>query len=521
MGRKSLIYYSYKILVFLFIVFVILPLLYTLGQALFESGASSLLKQVFSYEALILLAKSIFMSLTVAVLSVIIALFLAFALYKTNLYAGRIIRLILLLPLFVPPYIYAVAYKDIFNAFLGSLQGGYAMIAVIFLLVIIYVPLALIIIGGALSNTGIEYEEAAWLFTSKRKTIIKILLPLIKPAVFSAFVLVFIFSISEYSIPVFFGVRVYTTEIFTQFSAFYNHSLAVYQSFLLVIICFVLLYYEHRYIAEAPFLSMGNKGLRIKKYNLGRFSFFVYSSVVFWLVLTVILPVAVLLRQVLMNTGIFMKAIHLMGKAIANSISLSVVAASVIVFMAFVIAYYNERHEKNRRYFDNLLLVVFAIPSIIFGISLIKFYNTSLLDFIYSGSMILIIAYTGKFLFIAVKLASNSLKQIPFSYEEASLMAGAGFLKTLRSIILPLMMPVLFLIFLLAFIFSMSEISLTLMVYPPGMELMPVKVFTIMANAPDSLNAAMSLISFGVVFIALMVLYLIYNKVFEKARYRI
>ena len=142
--------------------------------------------------------------------------------------------------MFISPYILAVAWKDLFYLVFGDTGFISSNLGVILVLTTIFTPLSMLIIGNAFSNINAQLEEAGFVITSKRNVIFKITIPLIKHALISSFVLVFIFSISEFSVPAFFGVKVLTTEIFTQFSAFYNHSLAILQSALLIIICIIL-----------------------------------------------------------------------------------------------------------------------------------------------------------------------------------------------------------------------------------------------------------------------------------------
>jgi len=150
--------------------------------------------------------------------------------------------------------------------------------------------------------------------------------------------------------------------------------------------------------------------------------------------------------------------------------------------------------KENYRAVDTLLLIIFAVPSTVLGIGLIKFFNTANLDAIYSSFWIIIIAYLGKFVFISHKLIGNALIQIPKSLEESAQMMGAGFFMRMQKIVLPLIADKFFIVFLVGFIFSLGELGATILVYPAGEAVMGIKLYTIMANAPQSLVSAMSLV---------------------------
>jgi len=146
----------------------------------------------------------------------------------------------------------------------------------------------------------------------------------------------------------------------------------------------------------------------------------------------------------------------------------------------------------------------------VLGIGLIKFFNSSSLEFIYSSFWIIIIAYLGKFIFISQKLISNSLAQIPISLEESAQILGANFFQRVTKIILPTIKNSLFITFIVSFIFCLGELGATILVYPAGSAVMGIKLYTIMANAPQSLISAMSLVILLVNILALIILYFAY-----------
>jgi ABC-type Fe3+ transport system permease subunit len=374
----------------------------------------------------------------------------------------------------------------------------------------------MLIIGSALSNINSQLEETGFVITRFRSVIFKITLPLIKPAIISSFVLVFIFSISEFSVPAFFGVKVFTTEIFTQFSAFYNHSLAILQSALLILICVLLLFSERKYIADAPFISVSGKGTRNKTYDLKNRNLLSLLFLFSWFFISVILPFIVLFIQSFKNgTSKFIQAFELLIPTFSNSIGLAFFGALIIVFVGFTAAYLSVRQSSGKT-FDMLLLIIFAIPSTIFGISLIKFYNHPILDFIYSGYAIVLIGYIGKFSFISAKLIGNAIRQIPNSLDEAAQIEGVTLFTRIRKILIPLIMPTLFVAFIIGFIFCLGELGTTIMLYPPGTEIMPIKVFTIMANAPQSLTSSMTLIVFSITLLIISVLYFMIKPTIKR-----
>ncbi len=522
MDRKLIEHPLYTIVYVSFVFLVVIPVAYTLGTALFIEGSFNDNLLLLDKETVLLLTKSCIIAFSISLFSTLFGTALGFLLYKTNVLFRGFFKVSLLIPLFISPYILAVAWKDFFYLFFNNTSFISSYIGVILVLTTIFTPLSMLIIGSALSNINAQLEESGFVITKFRRVILKIILPLIKPALISSFVLVFIFSISEFSVAAFFGIKVFTTEIFTQFSAFYNHSLAILQSALLILICVLLLFAEKKHIADAPFLSIGSKGASNKSYNLKNRTRLSLLFVVGWFFISVVLPFIILFVQSFKDgTTKFIQAFELLIPTFSNSIGLAFSGALIIVFVGFTAAYYSARQTETKKgkSFDWLLLIVFAIPSTIFGISLIKFYNQPILDFIYSSYAIILIGYVGKFSFISAKLIGNAIKQIPNSLDEAAQIVGITFFTRIQKVLIPLIMPALLAAFIISFIFSLGELGTTIMLYPPGTEIMPIKVFTIMANAPQSLTSSMTLIVFSITLLIITGFYFIVNPFFKKYMY--
>lgn len=513
--------FLYRTVYLLFAFFVVTPVVYTLLVALFTDGSFLTNIANFKIDTFLLLGKSTFIAVVIAVLSTFFGTVLGFLLYKMNIKFREFFKVALLIPLFISPYVLAVAWKDLFyflfdnTSFISSVSG------VIIVLTTIFTPLSMIIIGSAFSNINMQLEEAGLLVTSFKNMIFKITIPLIKHALLSSFVLVFIFSISEFSVPAFFRVKVFTTEIFTQFSAFYNHSLAILQSFLLVFICIFLLFTEGKYIADAPFLSVGSKGMKNKTYDFKKWNQYGLYILFVWFFFSVISPFIILFIQSFKEgTSKFIQAFTLLLPTFGSSVQLAFIGAVLVVFVGFVTAYFGSRQkDKKGGSFDLILLIIFAIPSTIFGISLIKFYNQPIFDFIYASYTIIVIAYVGKFSFISSRIIGNAIRQIPRSLEEAAEIQGVSPFKRITKILIPLIMPSLFISFMISFIFSLGELGTTIMIYPPGTEIMPIKVFTIMANAPQSLTSSMILIVFSVTLLIISGFFLVMRPFIKKSSY--
>ncbi|MFC7464025.1 ABC transporter permease [Brachybacterium sp. GCM10030252] len=155
-----------------------------------------------------------------AAFSVVIALVLALALERTDLPGRRWIRLLSLSPMLMPPFVGAIAWSgllgpggslnQLFGAPLWDIRGGDG---VTFLLTVHSVPLAYLIIAGALHRVPAALEEAARISgAAPWRVFADVTFPLLRPAVLSAFTLNAVSALGDFGIPALLGLpeRFYT-----------------------------------------------------------------------------------------------------------------------------------------------------------------------------------------------------------------------------------------------------------------------------------------------------------------------
>ncbi|MCK5821757.1 MAG: iron ABC transporter permease, partial [Bacteroidales bacterium] len=392
-------------LVLLLAVLILLPLVLLIIQWLTGTD-NAVLQSFISQKTLLLIGKSILLSSLAALFATAIGTACALLLYKFKISFSGFYKAALLLPLFISPYIFAVAWKDGFYWLFGNTAAFSSIVGLVFVHTLVFFPLAMLIIGSALSQIHAGYEEAGLLIMPFRKMLQKIIFPLIRPALTISFLLVLIFSLSDFSVPSFFGVHTFTSEVFTQFSAFYNYQLAIGQSVLLLIICLFLLLAEARYLSDAPFFSIEVRGSISKKYGADKQLAIFHGFLLIILFIALLLPVFILIYQSFSGRMLFFgKAWELIHTAAYQSVKLAFAGALLITIIGLWAAYVQERHQfKAPNY---LLLLTFIVPSTVLGIAFIRYYNTPSLNFIYGSVFIILITYISRFGFIASRIIGN------------------------------------------------------------------------------------------------------------------
>ena len=154
----------------------------------------------------------------------------------------------------------------------------------------------------------------------------------------------------------------------------------------------------------------------------------------------------------------------------------------------------------------------FVVPTVILGAGIIAMYNRPLTNFIYSGIGILVVGYITRYSILGIRTIAVIVAQSPVSLENASAVAGAGYLRRLVSILLPMHKQSFGFIWLLALIFCMRDLETAVLYYPPGWEPLTVRILTLEANSPGEVIAGLALVQVILTAILLIAGLLIFKK---------
>ncbi len=156
---------------------------------------------------------------------------------------------------------------------------------------------------------------------------------------------------------------------------------------------------------------------------------------------------------------------------------------------------------------DILFVVLFAVPSTIVGVGLIGFWNRpGVFGAVYGTDAMFILAYLARFVPVAALILAAAIRYVPVSHEEAAAAAGAGWLRTMWRIVLPQLRLGLAAAWIVVFVLSFGELGASVLIAPPGESTLPIRIYTIIANAPPAQVAALALLQALVIFTPLAIL---------------
>jgi iron(III) transport system permease protein len=205
--------------------FVVVPILFTFYGATRDGSIGApdttftleWLRMVFTTRPLLTdLAATIGMSLAVAAVAVGLGTTFAWLLTRTDLGRTSILELVIMAPLFLSPLVGAIAWlilaapeSGLINVAARSLFGisGHvvdvaSLGGVIFVMGLFFTPYGYLFVSAALKNMSGAFEEAAHMAgAGPLRTARKITVPMLRPAILSAFFLVAVLAAGMFGIP--------------------------------------------------------------------------------------------------------------------------------------------------------------------------------------------------------------------------------------------------------------------------------------------------------------------------------
>jgi iron(III) transport system permease protein len=185
--------------------------------------------------------------------------------------------------------------------------------------------------------------------------------------------------------------------------------------------------------------------------------------------------------------------------------SASAVAASALV-MSWVVV---RRREAYRWLVDVLGSLPLVFPGIVLGIAiLVEFLNLRFIP-IYGTIWIVIFALGIKFLPYGMRFCYSSLLSIDRQLEESARVCGAGDVKVLRAIVLPLTMPAIAATWLYVFMHAIRDLSTAILLSGAHNSIVSVVILDLWNNGEVPQVAALSILiaagmtALGVLFMTL------------------
>lgn len=389
-------------------------------------------------------------------------------------------------------------------------------------------PLAYIYCLSSASITDPSLEEAARVSGSGTfRTLWRITLPLMKPAIAYSAVLNFTVGLELLSIPLIFGdpagITVLTTFLFNNgiSSPRPDHGLvATAAALMLAVVCF-LVWLQGRMLGNTRrFITLGGKATRPRPFRLGALRWPLFILATLYILATVIAPIGVLVLRAftaflspmiplseVLTTANFVQIFDypVYSRAVWNSFIVSLIGGAIATALIGLVAIIVHRSEfRFRGALQYLALFPRAVPGVVAGIGF--FYAFALLPglgFLRNSIWILVIAFTMRFIPAGIGAVAPMLLQVSHDLDRAARVQGADWWTTSRRILLPLMRPALVGCFTILFISFFKEYSTAIFLFAPGSEVIGTTLLQLWVQGEVGLVAALATIQVAVIAICI------------------
>jgi iron(III) transport system permease protein len=498
-----------------------------------QAGAYTLMKFVEAYQGTLVqtVGNTMIFALGSAVVCLALGAFLAWITERTDAPLRPLIYAVSLFPLIAPGILMASAWVlvlhpkiGIINVWARSLLGiegtlfdGYSMAGMIWAQAVDQISLPFLLMAAAFRSMDPSLEEASAVSGARFATTMRtVTLPLLLPAVLAVFLLVFVRAIESFDVPAVLGVPagipVFATQVFLavwDLPQDYNVASAFGVGYL--IISLFLLYLYHRATRRSErYVTVTGKAFRPRRLKLGGWRWPVSIFSLMLLTFVVGLPVFIFLwtsfvkfYQIpslsqlshfsLDNYRAILELPNTL-RSIYNTLLVGVLSSLIIVLMAAIISWVVIRTRiTGRKFLDFLSFSPIAIPGTVHGLALLWLYLVVPIP-IYATLWILIVAFVGKYITVAVRSTHASLHQISVELEEASTVSGASWGRTFRSVVMPLMAPGLVVAFIYSLSLTFKVLSMPILLGSVDTKLMSVMIYTLYEDGQYPMLSAMGVI---------------------------
>jgi iron(III) transport system permease protein len=514
--RQAKLTYSLIVLVGFLTVCPVLMLLFgSFSEGLTAFGRFTVDKYVTAYTDpdlfTVLFQTAVFVSGS-ALLATLLALFLAYISTRTDMPFRFLFKIIPVIPMMIPHILFSISWVMLLNPSNGilnllvnqvfsledSLFSIYSLPGMIMVEGLLDLPIAYLIIAPAMSTFDVALEESSRVCgAGSLRTLLRITLPVLRPAILAAFILCVIRCLASFAVPSAIGMpgRIYVlaTHLYrivsTGFAADYGKAAAVGVS---VLVSSIVLIYVYRHFTSASerFVTISGRGYKPTVIELKKAKIPVFVVLALLSFVLIVLPLLVLVyislvpysmvpsaeafASMTLKNWIAVVSDPVSLLALKNSLFLGIFGASLGVALSIFVAYVIVKiRTKSSGILETLSFLSFSFPGIVIGVGFMWFFVRTPL---YATIWALLIGYIATYLPYGIRPLTSAFVQIHSHLEESSLVSGASYLTTFRRIIVPLLTPGIVSGWVLMATMFFRELTLSVILSRPGSEVLAVQI---------------------------------------------
>jgi len=389
----------------------------------------------------------------------------------------------------------------------------------------LWIPIVFLLMSTPFRAMDPSLEEAATTAGSSSWQVFRrVTFPLAVPSVLAVLILTIIRSLEAFEIPALIGipagVEVLTTKIYLQIKGGlipkYGEASA-YSIILIVLVAVGLIPYYRITSKTYKFTTISGKNFRPHRIALGKWRW-LGGGLMLVLPLLQFLPIVAIAWSSLLPFAQVpsRKALELLTfnnyiaafndssviRSVTNSLTVSISSATAAVAITFFAAWLIVRASiKARWVLDQMAMLPLVFPGIVMGIAILKMYLLLPVP-VYGTIWILVLAFIARYLPYGIRFSHSALLSLHRELEEGAMASGASWFQMVRHVVVPLIMPALLAGWIYIFLITFKELSIALLLYSPGSQVVAVTIWELWENGHVGELAAFSLlITFGTVLV--------------------
>lgn len=427
--------------------------------------------------------------------AVILGFVYAYAMVYSRMPWKRFFRLIAILPMLSPPFVVAASYILLFGPrglitfyVFGkspNILGFYGLWGV---QTIAFFPIAYQLIADVLARSDPRLEQAARnLGANPWKVFLTVTLPLSRPGLVAAILLVAIYVVEDFGNPALIAGQytVLPTLAYGLISGFGDFAGAAVVSTILLGLAMTMYVIRLKLEGRHGYVTVSGRGSSIPRPPVPRLVNWACFAVCLILSVLIILVYGVLILSALVEAYPFnftptLKHFAYVGAhftSLRNSLVYAIVAAAFCSILAMLLAYIVQRKSwRGRGVVDFIAIIPAAVPGIFFGIGYATTFNQKWLDWLDRGALITISMIFWN-IPVGYRAAVAGLQQIDRSIDEAATSMGASSLRSFRDVLLPILSGPLTTGFVTTFVRAITTLSVVIFLFTPSTTVATITIF--------------------------------------------
>jgi ABC-type Fe3+ transport system permease subunit len=410
------------------------------------------------------------------------------------------------LPLLLPTFLWAIGWSSLF-----SLSGFGGAVLSFAAPSVSLVALMTLVAGRSLSASQVE---AAFLAGGER-AVLKHTAGYVAVPAAAAALLAGLLSLSDPGPGQIFGLTTAAGEVLTSFAAFYNFGLAARQCMILAGVVLAVAVPFSFLMApniSSEILAQQTRAAKLSQDVSGcRFTF----GVMLLFAVTVAVPLVGLIQPVMAEVSVLGRAWRELMRTAGPTAIYAVGSGMVATLLGVLFAAAAGRGGRLRSAAVASCFVLFAIPPPLTALAFVQAGASApqWTDFLFRSAFAVTLASGARFFPVAALISLRAWNAMPKTWALAGAIHGVSLVRYVRSVVLPYLAPSLGSSIVVCGLLATADVVTVLLVHPPGQSSLPLTIFAIMANAPQSLVAALCLL-----YVAVAVLMLFAFFSLEKRR---